>query len=148
MAAGILGSPGIVIIEPQTTTKNSAPLDNLTSLIGKVWSDGAPFNLGSVEKLYWVFAIQTGKPPNPACSIFFICSLVVSLMSIPFALYISFATFSIFSKIGVSSEYKYLNFLLSFFLHNSTTLLAKSLVPFPPSDQCVQRLTFTPNLEQ
>ena len=30
-AAGTLGSPGIVIIDPHTTTKNSAPLDNLTS---------------------------------------------------------------------------------------------------------------------
>ena len=31
-AAGTLGSPGMVIIDPQTTTTNSAPLDNLTSL--------------------------------------------------------------------------------------------------------------------
>ena len=28
--------------DPQTTTKNSAPLDNLTSLIGKIWPEGAP----------------------------------------------------------------------------------------------------------
>ena len=85
-ADGTLGSPGIVIIDPQTTTTNSAPLDNLTSLIDNVWPDGAPFNLESVEKLYWVFAIQTGNFPNPACSIFFICSLIVSSTSIPFAL--------------------------------------------------------------
>ena len=32
-AAGTLGSPGIVIMEPQITTTNSAPLDNLISLI-------------------------------------------------------------------------------------------------------------------
>ena len=44
-AAGTLGSPGIVIIDPHTTTTNSAPLDNLTSLTAKVWSDGAPFDL-------------------------------------------------------------------------------------------------------
>ena len=31
-------------------------------------------------------------------------------------------------------------------LHISTTLVAKSFVPFPPSDQCVQRLTLTPSL--
>ena len=35
-AAGTLGRPGIVIIDPQTTTKNSAPLDNLTSLTDNV----------------------------------------------------------------------------------------------------------------
>jgi len=34
-AAGILGSPGIVIIAPQTTTINSAPDESLISLIGK-----------------------------------------------------------------------------------------------------------------
>ena len=51
-AAGTLGSPGIVIIDPQTTTTNSAPLDNLTSLMDNVCPEGAPFNLGSVEKLY------------------------------------------------------------------------------------------------
>ena len=75
----------MVIIEPQTTTKNSAPLDNLTSLTNNVWPDGAPFNLGSVEKLYCVFAIQTGNLPNPAFSIFLICSLDVSLNSTSFA---------------------------------------------------------------
>ena len=39
-AAGTLGNPGIVIIEPQTTTTNSAPDDNLTSLIGISWVEG------------------------------------------------------------------------------------------------------------
>ena len=33
-AAGTFGNPGIVIIAPHTTTINSAPEDNLTSLIG------------------------------------------------------------------------------------------------------------------
>ena len=42
-AAGTLGSPGIVIIAPQTTTINSAPEESLTSLIGKTCPDGAPF---------------------------------------------------------------------------------------------------------
>ena len=37
-----MGSPGIVIIAPQITTTNSAPLDNLTSLIGSTWPEGAP----------------------------------------------------------------------------------------------------------
>ena len=76
----------MVIIEPQTTTMNSAPLDNLTSLTDNVWPEGAPFSLGSVEKLYWVFAIQTGNLPKPVRSIFLTCSLIFSSTSIPFAL--------------------------------------------------------------
>ena len=76
----------MVIIEPQTTTMNSAPLDNLTSLTDNVWPEGAPFNLGSVEKLYCVFAIQTGNLPKPACSIFLTCSLIFSSTSTSFAL--------------------------------------------------------------
>ena len=62
-AAGTLGSPGIVIIAPQTTTINSAPDDNLISLIGKACPVGAPLRLGSVEKLSWVFAIHIGNSP-------------------------------------------------------------------------------------
>ena len=52
LAAGTLGSPGIVIISPHTTTINSAPLDRRTSLIGILCPEGAPFNVESVEKLY------------------------------------------------------------------------------------------------
>ena len=59
-AAGTLGRPGIVIISPHTTTTNSAPADSLTYLIGTSWPVGAPISNGSVEKLYCVFAIQTG----------------------------------------------------------------------------------------
>ena len=51
-AAGTLGSPGIVIISPQITTINSAPLESLTSLIGILCPEGAPFKVGLVEKLY------------------------------------------------------------------------------------------------
>ena len=75
LAAGTFGNPGIVIIDPQTTTTNSAPDDNLTSLICISWFTGAPLSLGSVEKLYCVFAIQTGKCPWPLLSKFFNCSL-------------------------------------------------------------------------
>jgi hypothetical protein len=70
LAAGILGSPGIVITSPVTTTMNSAPVDNRISLIATTWPDGAPFKLGSVEKEYWVFAIQIGNFPKPAASKF------------------------------------------------------------------------------
>ena len=62
-AAGTLGSPGMVIISPQTTTINSAPLESLTSFIGTLCPLGAPLSVGSVEKLYWVFAMQIGKSP-------------------------------------------------------------------------------------
>ena len=41
-AAGTRGKPGIVIISPQTTTINSAPDDNLTSLTGNTCPVGAP----------------------------------------------------------------------------------------------------------
>ena len=51
-AAGTRGRPGIVIIDPQITIINSAPLESLISLMGKTWPVGAPFKLGSVEKLY------------------------------------------------------------------------------------------------
>ena len=51
-AAGTFGSPGIVITAPQTTTINSAPEESLIYLIGKACPVGAPFKLGSVEKLY------------------------------------------------------------------------------------------------
>ena len=68
-AEGTLGNPGIVIIDPQITTTNSAPLDNLTSLTFKLCPIGAPFNLGSTEKLYCVLAIQIGKFEYPAFSI-------------------------------------------------------------------------------
>ena len=51
-AAGTLGSPGIVITAPHITTINSAPEESLISLIGKECPVGAPFKLGSVEKLY------------------------------------------------------------------------------------------------
>ena len=62
-AAGTLGKPGIVIISPQTTTINSAPEDNRTSLTGRTCPVGAPLRLGSVEKLYCVLAIHTGSSP-------------------------------------------------------------------------------------
>ena len=84
-AAGILGSPGIVIIAPLITTTNPAPLDNRTSLIGRVCPGGAPFNFGSVEKLYCVFAIHTGNLANPDFSIIFTCSLTLSSNSIELA---------------------------------------------------------------
>ena len=70
-AAGTLGRPGIVIIDPQITIINSAPLESLISLIGKTWPVGAPFRLGSVEKLYWVLATQIGYLPKPSSCIFF-----------------------------------------------------------------------------
>jgi len=38
----------MVIIDPHTTTINSAPLESLTSLIGNTCPDGAPFRFGSV----------------------------------------------------------------------------------------------------
>ncbi len=62
-AAGALGSPGIVMISPQIATTNPAPADSLTSRIGSTWPSGAPSRVGSAEKEYCVFAMQTGRLP-------------------------------------------------------------------------------------
>ena len=83
--AGILGNPGIVIISPQTTTINSAPEDNRTSLTGRTWPVGAPFKFGSVEKLYCVLAIQTGSSPYPFSSKSFSCCLTLVSATTSFA---------------------------------------------------------------
>ena len=47
---------------------NSAPDESFTSLTGKTCPVGAPFKLGSVEKLYCVFATQIGRSPYPLLS--------------------------------------------------------------------------------
>ena len=60
-AAGVFGRPGIVIMSPQIATTNSAPADSRSSRTGTSWPSGAPLRVGSVEKLYWVFAMHTGK---------------------------------------------------------------------------------------
>src|SRR3954447_21171989 len=65
LAAGTRGRPGIVMISPQTATMNSAPADSLISRTPRIWSVGAPFAFASVEKLYCVLAMHTGKCPNP-----------------------------------------------------------------------------------
>ena len=58
----------MVMMSPQTTTTNSAPAERRTSRTGMMWSLGAPLALASVEKLYCVLAIHTGRWPNPAAS--------------------------------------------------------------------------------
>ena len=63
LAAGTRGRPGMVMISPQMTTIKPAPADSRTSRIGTAWPLGAPRRLGSVEKLYWVLAMQTGRSP-------------------------------------------------------------------------------------
>ena len=51
-AEGDLGSPGMVMISPVTTTINSAPAESLISRIGTTCPFGAPFKFGSVENEY------------------------------------------------------------------------------------------------
>ena len=68
LALGTLGSPGIVIIAPVTTTIKPAPAESLTSLTGTVNPVGAPLSSGLVEKLYCVLAIQIGSLPYPLSS--------------------------------------------------------------------------------
>ncbi len=58
----------MVMTSPQMTTMNSAPAERRISRIGTTWLDGAPLRFGSVEKLYWVLAMQTGYLPKPIFS--------------------------------------------------------------------------------
>ncbi len=62
-AAGTRGRPGIVLIAPQMATTKPAPADSRTSRTDTMCPVGAPSSAGSVEKLYCVLAIQTGRCP-------------------------------------------------------------------------------------
>ena len=65
-AAGTLGSPGIVKILPVSATRNPAPAETLTVRTVTVKPSGAPSFFASSEKEYCVFAMQTGRSPNPS----------------------------------------------------------------------------------
>ena len=69
MAAGTLGSPGIRVSVPQTGTTNPAPDDSWTSLTFRTHPLGAPFCLESSVREACVFAMHTGRLPNPSASI-------------------------------------------------------------------------------
>ena len=62
-AAGTRGNPGMVMMSPVRTTTKPAPALTLTCLTVTVKSSGAPSFVGSSEKLYCVFAMQTGSFP-------------------------------------------------------------------------------------
>ena len=59
------GKPGIVMISPVSATMKPAPADTLRFLTVTSKSDGAPTLVASSEKLYCVFATQTGILSNP-----------------------------------------------------------------------------------
>ena len=61
IAAGTFGSPGIVIMEPVSTTMKPAPFDTLNSFIVISKSFGLPNKLFLSDNEYCVFAIHTGK---------------------------------------------------------------------------------------
>lgn len=85
-AAGDLGRPGIVRISPVRTTIKPAPAEIFTFLIVTVKFSGAPNFVGSSEKLYCVFAIQTGhlsKPNLVSCSICFLAAGITVIPSPP-----------------------------------------------------------------
>ena len=67
-AAGTRGRPGMVMISPHTATTKPAPAASRTSRIWTGWPVGAPSAVGSVEKLYCVLAMHTGRCPKPAAS--------------------------------------------------------------------------------
>ena len=65
-AAGTFGSPGMVIISPESATTNPAPALTLTLRMVSVKPSGAPSFCGSSEKDYCVLAMQTGILPQPS----------------------------------------------------------------------------------
>ena len=104
-AAGILGSPGIVIIFPAKTTINPAPDFNSIFLTWILYSPLHSKFLGSSEKEYCVLAIHIGNFPYPNSSIFLISDNASSEYSTDFAPYILLATFSILFVIESSKSY-------------------------------------------
>ena len=69
IAEGTFGSPGIVSISPVYITINPAPDDNLASRTVILKFSGFPRSEGLSESEYCVFAIHTGRCPNPSFSI-------------------------------------------------------------------------------
>ena len=65
-AAGTFGKPGMVMMSPVSTTRKPAPAETLTFLTVTVKPSGAPSFKGSSEKLYCVFAMQTGSLSKPS----------------------------------------------------------------------------------
>ena len=59
-AEGTFGSPGMVMMSPQTITMNSAPAASRTSRTFTTCPLGAPRRLASVEKDDCVLATHTG----------------------------------------------------------------------------------------
>ena len=55
----------MVMISPARATMKFAPAETLTFLMVTVKPSGAPSLDASSEKLYWVFAMQTGSAPKP-----------------------------------------------------------------------------------
>ncbi len=63
VGAGTRGRPGMVMISPQIATTKPAPAESRTSRTPTMWPSGAPIRVGSVEKEYWVLAMQIGRWP-------------------------------------------------------------------------------------
>src|SRR5699024_11308700 len=65
LAAGTLGSPGMVMTSPVRTTLKPAPVRGRISRTCSVWPSGAPSSVGSSEKEYCVLEITTGMVSQP-----------------------------------------------------------------------------------
>ena len=62
-AAGTLGRPGMVMMLPQMTTTKPAPVARRTYRTFIRKPVGAALRAALSLKLYWVLAMQTGRPP-------------------------------------------------------------------------------------
>lgn len=73
-AAGCLGNPGMVMIDPVYTTRNPAPAETLIPVTVMVNPLGHPGTFGLSVKEAGVLPMQTGREPKPSVS-----NLVISL---------------------------------------------------------------------
>ena len=71
LAAGFLGSPGMVITSPVSATMKPAPVRGCSSRTCSVCPSGAPSSAGSSLKEYCVLEITTGMVSQPFSAIAF-----------------------------------------------------------------------------
>ena len=130
---------------PQMATTNSAPAErpqlphrHLVALRGRPLSDG------SVEKLYWVFAMHTGKwPYPPACNALNRLRTIAGRSDAGRRRRSASPPVSTFSHSGISSGYRVRNAPSPASII-STTWRASASVPAPPSAQWEQTIALAP----
>ena len=75
----------MVMMSPVRATRKPAPAETFRFRTVMVKPLGAPSRAGSSEKLYWVFAMQTGSLPKPRASSSVSCFLAAGVRTAPSA---------------------------------------------------------------